>query len=130
HTGTPAIGIAQESTGWMVGEGAGAVVLVRAENAGNKPVYATIEALAFANSHTPSPDAPLPLIPTAQNVAEAMQSALQTANIKPEQVEYLELHASGIPHEDDAEIAGITSTYSGNDPICAIGSAKGIIGHT
>ncbi|MDX2078245.1 MAG: beta-ketoacyl synthase N-terminal-like domain-containing protein [bacterium] len=130
HTGTPAIGIAQESTGWMVGEGAGAVVLVRAENAGNKPVYATIEALAFANSHTPSPDAPLPLIPTAQSVAQAMQSALQTANIKPEQVEYLELHASGIPHEDDAEIAGITSAYHGDNPICAMGSAKGIIGHT
>lgn len=130
HTGTPAMGIAQESTGWMVGEGAGAVVLVRSDKAGDKPVYATIEALAFANSHSTSPDAPLPLITTAQSVAGAMQSALKIANITAQQVEYLELHASGIPHEDEAEMDGITRVYRGDDPTCAMGSAKATIGHT
>lgn len=130
HTGTPVMGLAKESTGWMVGEGAGAVVLMRPENVGDKPVYATIEAVAFANG-TPAPaDAPLPIQPSAQTVAQAMQVALSHAHIRPEQVEYLELHASGIPYEDEAEIAGITSVYRGEDLTCAMGSIKANIGHT
>ncbi len=130
HTGTPAMGFAQESTGWMVGEGAGAVVLMRPENVGDKPVYATIEAIAFAGGVSAPSDAPLPILPSAHSVSTAMQSALSQAQIRPEQVEYLELHASGISYEDEAEILGITSVYRGDDLTCAMGSIKANIGHT
>jgi len=129
HTGTPAMGIAQESKGWMIGEGAGAVVLVRPEKAGDKPVYATIESLAFAEG-TVAQDSPLPIHSTAHSLTTAIQSALQSAQLRPEQVEYIELHASGISHEDETEISGITAVYKGTDLTCAMGSVKANIGHT
>ena len=135
-------GIERDSNGWLVGEGAGAVVLVKSspqtplhtverglnpKNASSPPrygmerglggeenkVYATIDALAFA--------------PT---LAQAAHHALSEAKITPTQIGYLELHASGIAEEDSAEIDGITAVYHGDDMVTAIGSAKATIGHT
>ncbi|MDX1992337.1 MAG: PfaB family protein [bacterium] len=112
-----AAGIDRESDGWLVGEGAGAIV-VRAADAGmqqtqNDDVYAVIDSLAIAPS-----------------VQEAAHSALAEAGILPSDVGYLELHASGIPQEDTAEIEGLAAVYRGDDPTCAIGSAKATVGHT
>ncbi|MDH6097390.1 PfaB family protein [Anabaenopsis sp. FSS-46] len=103
--------------GWMVGEGAGAVVLKRHDTAqqDNQRIYAVLEAVSFASS-----------------LNDACQQAFQTAEIQPQQVNYVEVNGSGILQQDEAEINGLLQAYpqSGNGLQCAIGSVKANIGHT
>ncbi|MEQ8676957.1 MAG: beta-ketoacyl synthase N-terminal-like domain-containing protein [Aggregatilineales bacterium] len=107
-------GIEASANGWLVGEGAGAVVLTRADTADEDHVYATIDAVSIKN-----------------DLASAIQDAHHTAGITPADVGYVELYASGISEEDRAEIEALTSAYRGNDaPISAMGSVKANIGHT
>lgn len=131
-TGDPVAGCDAESDGWLIGEGAGAVVLTRADAAGEN-AYAVIDALAFAGGGGVAPDA-LPATPDAAAVQSAARAALAQAGITAGDVGYLELHASGISAEDTAEIDGITAAYriarAGDQPQTAIGAVKANIGHT
>ncbi len=111
----PAFAFDQKADGWLVGEGAGAIVVKRADDTQNERVYAFIDALAFA--------------PTVQDAA---QSALTQANLTPQDIGYVEAHASGIAHETHAEIVGLNAVYREAQPSTrtAIGSIKVNIGHT
>lgn len=130
--GDPVAGCDAASDGWLIGEGAGAIVLTRADVAGDN-AYAVIDALAFAGGGAVAPDA-LAAAPDAAAVQTAARAALSQAGITAGDVGYLELHASGISAEDEAEIDGITAAYraagSGDIPQTAIGAVKANIGHT
>ncbi len=112
----------QEANGWSVGEGAGALVLKRLDDAKaqHQPIYATIDAIGTA------------LGANAQAVQAAAEIALQRANRRSEDIEYIEAHASGIPHEDVAEFQGLEKVYIAqtDDKNIAVGSVKANIGHT
>ncbi|MEA5565565.1 type I polyketide synthase [Anabaena sp. UHCC 0399] len=120
NTGANTLSYDQKANGWTPGEGAGVVVLKRHEQAleNSDRIYAVIDAISIGQSHS--------------NIDEGCQKALKTALIQPEQVNYVEVCASGIPQEDEAEIAGLTKAYPsvGNGLHCAIGSVKANIGHT
>lgn len=104
----------ENADGWQVGEGAGALVLVRAAEAPANKTYATIDAVALAT-----------------NAAAAAHQAHRLADIIPADVEYLEMHASGIPDEDTAELEALAAVYQGGaDLTTAVGSIKANIGHT
>lgn len=114
NSGPDSLSLAEGVNGWTVGEGAGAVVLKRlgdAQSAGNK-IYAAIESLAFETGTD------------AQAVADAASEALHLADRSAAEIGYLELNASGIDSEDQAEIQGL-GLYEG---VCA-GSAKSNVGH-
>jgi len=128
HHGSPKAGIDADATGWQVGEGAGAVVLQRAAAADRAKIYATIDAIAFAQEDTQV--GAFPSAPTAGTIQRAAQSALTEAGISPADVGYLELHASGIDHEDEAEISALTTIYQGEAATTAVGTAKANVGHT
>jgi PfaB family protein len=106
--------------GWLVGEGAGAVVLRRRADAlrDGARIYATIDGLASARGE--------------QRVADAARRALAAARLTPAAVGYIELSADGDPAADAAEIAALRHVYqSGADePHCAVGTVKTIVGHT
>lgn len=115
NDGPQTLSVARGVNGWMVGEGAGAVVLKRlhdAEQAGNK-IYSAIEAVAFQAG-----------VDSAA-VTAAAQKALQKAGRSVTDIAYLELHASGIAAEESAELEGLG--FYGD---IAAGSAKANIGHT
>lgn len=128
HYGQPVAGFDTASTGWMVGDAAGAVILTREDRVDAEKVYATIDAVAMVQetAHTGE----FPGAPSAKTVAQAAQTALSNAGIAPETVGYLEFHGSGIPEEDSAEIAGIASIYRGDAPRCAVGTVKANTGHS
>jgi len=109
----PTLGFSQHSTGWLVGEGAGALVLQRTDQA--QQAYATIESVACAPA-------------TTAGVAQAARSALQTARVLPAEVGYVEVSAGGIPYLDEAEMLGLAEVYAGTEPV--MGSVKANIGHT
>lgn len=107
----------QSSSGWTIGEGAGAVVLKRNDAIKNSErVYATIEALAGKRNIS------------AKNLQQASADALQQAGIEESQIGYIELNGSGIQNQDSAEIAALTQTHQ--KQTCALGSIKANIGHT
>ncbi|RMG74953.1 MAG: beta-ketoacyl synthase [Chloroflexi bacterium] len=122
HKGQPTAGIDQNANGWLVGEGAGAIVLTRADHVANRHVYATIHAVSIQQAPDGAVDADV--------VAAAAQDALKTAKVEPSQIGYLELHASGIEPEVQAEMEGIAQVYRGTELRTAVGSVKANIGHT
>lgn len=65
--------------------------------------------------------------PEGLGAATAMQKALDTANLKPEDIHYINLHGTATPSNDAAEDAAIMSIFGNNVP-CS--STKGWTGHT
>jgi PfaB family protein len=126
NTGINTLSFDQKANGWTVGEGAGAVVLKRQETAlaENQRIYAVIDAVAIGQAPAMTVD--------SNTINQVCQQAFQQAGIQPQAVNYLEVCASGLPQEDEAEIQGILQAYPqvGNGLHCAIGSVKANIGHT
>lgn len=119
--GDPAFSYGKGAEGWRIGEGAGAVVLTRAEDArrmGTR-IYATIQGLAIGVSE-----------PSAETAAGTARAALAQAGVLAQQVSYLELAATGVAAQDTAELGGLARVYIGNDRTTAVGSASAVIGHT
>ncbi len=135
NTGVNTLSYDQKANGWMVGEGAGAVVLKLHETAkqDNNCIYAVIDALTLVQksstsqsveSNQPSSD--------SEAVAQACKQAFKMADVQPKEIGYLEVTGSGVPQEDESEIEGLLQAYRVSEPelTCAIGSVKANIGHT
>ncbi|MFM7425041.1 MAG: PfaB family protein [Elainella sp.] len=132
HKGEPVPGLDVQSSGWLVGEGAGAVVLKRLDQAKQSAdrIYATIDAISLSQEQTLAADQPTS--PSPQTVAQTCQTAFAQAGVTAADVGYLEVYGSGVPQEDWAEIGGITQAYRTGSPdlSCALGTVKANIGHT
>lgn len=140
NTGVATLSYDQKTNGWLVGEGAGAVVLKRHETAkkDSDRVYAVVDAMSFGTADerrwTQIDQTSICVYPrpSVVGINSVCQQAFETAGIKPTDIEYLEVCGSGIPEEDEAEMQGLLQAYSGgkNELSCAIGSVKANIGHT
>ncbi|MBH8564533.1 type I polyketide synthase [Nostoc sp. CENA67] len=126
NTGANTLSYDQRVNGWIIGEGAGAVVLKRYDTAkeNGDRIYAVVDALSFGQVYSSSGD--------AATVTQVCHEAFQQAGIQAAEVKYVEVCGSGVPHEDEAEITGLIQAYPsvGNGLHCAIGSVKANIGHT
>ena len=126
NTGVNTLSFDEKANGWNVGEGAGAVVLKRHDTAlaNNQRIYAVIDGISIGQAPSMAVD--------SHTISQVCQQAFQQAGIEPTKVNYLEVCASGIPAEDEAEINGILQAYPavGDGLHCAIGSVKANIGHT
>lgn len=118
----------QGTTGWAIGEGAGAIVLKRAADATNDRIYAHLDSLAIVQAEPTG----LGGAPTAAAVAEAARQALAQPGLEAAAIGLLEVSGSGIAAEDAAEMAGLTQAYQGPNGAltCALGSSKAHVGHT
>lgn len=135
NTGVPTLSYDQKADGWMVGEGAGAVVLKRHDTALEKGerIYAVIDALSFGQGHHTATQLNSGIVTAdTETVNSVCKQAFQIAGIEPKEISYLEVYGSGVPQEDEAEIAGLLQAYppTGDGLDCAIGSVKANIGHT
>ncbi|MEO1376449.1 MAG: PfaB family protein [Cyanobacteria bacterium J06635_10] len=135
NTGVNTLSYDRKANGWIVGEGAGAVVLKRHEVAKqeNECIYAVIDAISFTQKNATKNDLLLRLGSTDANAINSVcQQAFDKAEIKPSAITYLEVFGSGISQEDEAEIDGLLRAYpsGANQLNCALGSVKANIGHT
>jgi PfaB family protein len=135
NTGIPTLSYDQKADGWMVGEGAGAVVLKRHDTAleRNDRIYAVLDALTFGQGHYNATQLNSGIVTAdTETVNSVCKQAFQIADIEPKEISYLEVYGSGVPQEDEAEIAGLLQAYppTGSGLDCAIGSVKANIGHT
>jgi PfaB family protein len=106
-----------------LGVGVAAVVLQSEKTAKqeNKRIYAIIEAVSVVQAGLADPKA----------VSQVSQTAMELADVKVKNISYVEVVASGVPTEDEAEIQGLISAYTGSGNLsCALGSIKANIGNT
>jgi PfaB family protein len=134
NTGKATLSYDRDANGWLVGEGAGAVVLKRLDRAKQSQdhIYAVIDAISIVQENSSLEEETLPQSPVAKGVSQACLQAFQQAGIKSTDIGYLEVFGSGIAQEDEAEISGLLQAYrtSESELSCAIGSVKANIGHT
>ncbi|MCU0497253.1 MAG: PfaB family protein [Anaerolineae bacterium] len=118
NSGTQTLSFDQNVNGWMVGEGAGAIVLKRADRVRKEDqVYAVIDSVALVKGGDTA-------------IEQAAGRAMSEAQITVDQIGYVEAHGSGITEEDRAEIIGLNRVYRGQREHIAIGSIKANIGNT
>jgi len=113
--------------GFVLGEGAGILVLEELSHALGRGAHIYAEVLGHAaNSdayHVAAPD------PEARGAILAMREALADAGITPEQVDYINAHGTGTPLNDAAETMAIKQVFGEYAYKVPISSTKSMIGH-
>jgi 3-oxoacyl-[acyl-carrier-protein] synthase II len=113
--------------GFVLGEGAGIVVLESAEHAAARGarVYAEVAAVGLsADSH----DIAQPE-PTGRGISAALRHALADGDIKPGQIVHLNAHATSTPLGDVAELVALRTALGDAAEKVAISSTKSMTGH-
>jgi 3-oxoacyl-[acyl-carrier-protein] synthase II len=112
--------------GFVLGEGAGVLVLEEYERAKARGAHIYAEVLGFGMSadafHITGP------AENGEGGAAAMQNALNDAGLNPEELGYLNAHGTSTPLGDVAETKGVKSIFGDKTPLM-ISSTKSMIGH-
>ena len=113
-----------DRNGFMLGEGAGMLVLESYDHAKNRGATILAEVLGAGSSM----DAWNPTAPHPEGIGaeRAMRRALTDACVSPNQVDYVNAHGTGTPLGDVAESQAI---YKVCGDTVAVSSIKGAVGH-
>lgn len=113
--------------GTVLGEGAGFLVLERAEHAARRAVEAKSWILGYGLSsdayHETSPD------PTGRGVERALRNALDNARIPADKIAYVNAHGTGTAKNDMAEWRGFRRVFGGRASDVLMSSSKSFLGH-
>jgi 3-oxoacyl-[acyl-carrier-protein] synthase II len=114
--------------GFVIGEGAGAVLLEEWEHAERRGAEIYAEVLGYGASNDAhnlaQPE------PGAEGVATMMREALARAGVEPERVGYINAHGTGTPLGDAAETKAIKHVFGDHAYRLAVSSTKSMMGHT
>ncbi|PSM42622.1 polyketide synthase [Streptomyces dioscori] len=117
-------------SGFVLGEGVGALLLKRLSTAvgdGDR-IYATILDCSLRHDARPGPFAASPSVGLRHSTAAG---SLRAAAVRPETVQYVECVGSGVAHEVRAELAALAALHEGAAAgSVAVGSVKDRLGHT
>jgi 3-oxoacyl-[acyl-carrier-protein] synthase II len=113
--------------GFIMGEGAGALVLEEYEHAVARGAH--IYAEVVGASMTADAYHMTATHPEGLGALRAMQNALGEAGLKPEDVDYLNGHATSTPVGDLSEIAAITKLFGEDPKHLSISATKSMTGH-
>lgn len=117
----------KDRDGFVLGEGAGILVLEAYEHAKRRGARIYAELTGFGMSgdayHITSPD------PEAIGAANSMQHALDDAHIKPQDVDYINAHGTSTKMNDTNETKAIKKVFADHAYKLAASSTKSMTGH-
>ncbi|MGY1456189.1 beta-ketoacyl-[acyl-carrier-protein] synthase family protein [Streptomyces sp. SS8] len=113
--------------GFVLGEGAGVVVLESAEHAARRgaKVYCEVlgQGLSADNHHIAQPE------PAGRGIADALQGLLESTGLDPSRIAHLNAHATSTPQGDVAEIKALRKVLGSDLDHVAISATKSMTGH-
>jgi 3-oxoacyl-[acyl-carrier-protein] synthase II len=113
--------------GFVMGEGAGILVLESLEHAQKRGARIYCELTGYAATcdafHITQPD------PEGKGLSMAMKRALAASNIAPESVDYINAHGTSTPYNDKFETLAIKKIFGEHARKVAISSTKSMTGH-
>lgn len=117
----------KKRNGFVLGDGAGILILEKYEHAKNRgaKIYAEIVGFGMSSDayHVTSP------IPNGIGAAKSMSNALKDANLTPDQIGYINAHATSTRLGDEAESQAINFIFNKIIKKLMISSTKSMIGH-
>lgn len=117
----------KDRDGFVLGEGAGALILEEYEHAKKRgaKIYAEVigGGLSADAYHITAPH------PEGAGIIKVMQNALDEAGVKPEEVDYINTHGTSTPLGDIGEIKAIQAVFGEQAYKMNISSTKSMTGH-
>ena len=111
--------------GFVMGEGGAALILEDLEHAQARGAHILAELVGYGATsdavHIPSVD--------EGGVARALHLALKRGGVRPEEVDYINAHATSTPAGDPVETAAIRAVFGGRESAPPVSSSKSQFGH-
>lgn len=119
----PCMPFDKDRSGLTLGEGAAFLILEAEELVGDKKIYG--EVTGYGNTN----DAfhPSSISEDAIGIIGSISQALEVANLKPEQIDYINAHGTGTENNDISEMFGLNKVF---EKIPPYQSTKPYTGHT
>ncbi len=118
----------RDRDGFVLAEGAGAVIFEELEHAKRRGAPILAEVLGFASTsdadHITQPSE------NGEGAAAAMGLAIQDSKISPDQVDYINAHGTSTPLGDVAETIAMKRVFGGWARKLVVSSTKSAIGHS
>ena len=114
--------------GFVMGEGAGVLVLEERERALARNAHIYAEIIAFVSNSNSHHMTALP--PDGAPLQQLIRQALDEAGIPPAQLGYINSHGSSTPANDSAETAAYKAVFGEQAYRIPISATKSMIGHT
>ncbi len=117
----------RERDGFVIGEGAGVVVLEELDRARKRGAHILAEIIGFGMSgdayHITQP------IQDGSGIRKAMANAMADAKMSPEEVDYINAHGTSTPFNDRIETLAIKALFDSHAHKIPISSTKSMTGH-
>ncbi|MFQ5807285.1 MAG: beta-ketoacyl-[acyl-carrier-protein] synthase family protein [Phycisphaerae bacterium] len=113
--------------GFVLGEGAGILILEEYENARRRGAQMLAEVVGYGS--TADAFRVTDMHEEGRGAIAAMQAALDDAGVQPEAIDYINAHGTGTEENDKIETRAIHTVFGESAPQIPISSVKSMLGH-